>query len=149
MNTPRRAGAFIPLAIAVLPLTGCVVVVGNRSDRTSEVSLESGSSSGRRIGVVTGRPGPALSAQLDIDPDRAVVITEVLSGSSAQRAGLQRFDVITGVDGSEFATTAVLRDTVRAKSPGDAVTLRLIRAGQPMELAVPVESPLQANYYYN
>jgi regulator of sigma E protease len=70
-------------------------------------------------------------------PDRYFVeVDEVLSGAPAEAAGLQEGDVLTVVNGERLeGGPGQLRDWIQA-SPGQTVTLTLLRAGEEWTLAV-------------
>ncbi len=115
---------------AVLP--GCVVVV--HRDYDSEYSTAS-SSHRKLIGVEIGEVGPALAAQTGVDAGRASVVTRVMPGSPAEVAGIQRWDVITGVEGQPDGSYPSLRAGVKAKNHGETVELTLKRAGTELRVA--------------
>lgn len=92
------------------------------------------------IGVYTSPLSPPLAAQLDLDPDGALLITSVVEDMPAFRSGVQQFDVITAVDNVSPVTDVTLRRIVSAKQEGEPVQLRLIRRAQPLELSVTVEA---------
>lgn len=92
------------------------------------------------IGVYTSPLSPPLAAQLDLDPDGALLITSVVEDMPAFRSGVQQFDVITAVDEIAPVSDATLRQIVSGKQEGEPVRLRLIRRAKPLELSVPVEA---------
>lgn len=83
-------------------------------------------------------PGSAMAppAELgvmtaDATGRQGVVVKEVLPGSAAAKAGLQKGDIITRVDGKILANAAALVDAIRKQhQPGDEVTIRYERKGQ-------------------
>ena len=115
---------------AVLP--GCVVVV--HRDYDSEYSSSS-SSHRNLIGVEIGEVGPALAAQTGVDAGRSSVVTRVMPGSPAEVAGIQRWDVITGVEGQADGSYPSLRAGVKAKNHGETVELTLKRAGTELRVS--------------
>jgi S1-C subfamily serine protease len=60
---------------------------------------------------------------------RGVVVTEVASGSAAERAGLQRGDIVLAVKGRAVADAATFYRELGALKPGDVVPLWVHRAG--------------------
>jgi len=60
---------------------------------------------------------------------RGVVITEVAPGSAAERAGLQRGDIILAVKGRTVGDAATFYRELAALKPGDVVPLWVKRAG--------------------
>jgi putative serine protease PepD len=59
-----------------------------------------------------------------------VKVTQVRSGTPADRAGLQGGDVITAIDGQKVANATQLSSAIDAKKPGDTVQLGYTRNGQ-------------------
>lgn len=127
----KKAALLVSSVLAVAAaLPGCVVVV--HRDYDSEYS----SSSHRKlIGVEIGEVGPALAAQTGVDAGRASVVTRVMPGSPAEVAGIQRWDVITGVEGQPDGSYPSLRAGVKAKNHGETVELTLKRAGTELRVA--------------
>ncbi|HEY3343202.1 MAG TPA: PDZ domain-containing protein [Anaerolineae bacterium] len=58
------------------------------------------------------------------------VVVAVVSGSPADKAGLQRGDVIVSVDSKKLDATNVLSDVISSYKPGDVVTLQVVSQGQ-------------------
>ncbi len=56
-----------------------------------------------------------------------VVITAILPGSAARKAGLRRDDVIVSADGSDTRTMAALQKIIGTRKIGDLLTLRVRR----------------------
>ncbi len=77
---------------------------------------------GRVIDVTGPHPQPPLAGSVALK-------------SAAREAQMQPGDVITSINGTEIATFAQLRDMVAA-SGGDAMELRVWRAGQELELTL-------------
>jgi S1-C subfamily serine protease len=74
---------------------------------------------------------------LSEEPDGGGVrITQVISGSPADDAGLKKGDIITAVDGRSVNGVDDVRSALENKSPGDRVTFSVRRDGQEEEVAV-------------
>jgi len=89
---------------------------------------------------------------VDLTPDVArnfgrpsysgVVVSEVVSGSPAQRAGLRAGDIILEVDRTPVQRAQALRWKVAQASLGSTLRLRITRAGHPTMLAItPISMP--------
>jgi len=94
----------------------------------------------RRIGITMSPLGEAVAAQLRLEKDAGVLVTGVLEGLPAKKAGVQRYDVIVSVNGEEPATLERVRTAVLRSEPGEAVTLKVIRAGEEKKIDVRVEA---------
>lgn len=91
---------------------------------------------------IEGRDADGVSGQ---GPSRGARVTHVMSGSPAYRVGLSADDVIVGVDGQPVSSMAQLVVGVRQREPGDAVTLDVVRLGEPTSIEVVlVERPAAA-----
>lgn len=65
-----------------------------------------------------------------------VLVTGVLDGAPASRAGMKTGDVITAVNGADISTVAELRSRIATTRPGQPVQLRLLRGAETLDLAV-------------
>lgn len=75
------------------------------------------------------------------DSNNGVVITdEITGGSSAEKAGLQKYDIITKIDDVEINNLLSLRQELYKRSIGDTITLTIIREGQEQTIEVTLES---------
>ena len=76
-------------------------------------------------------------------------IAAVIADSPAEKAGLQRNDVITKVDGNSVADPAGVRAAIQNKKPADTVTISITRSGNVQDVTVTLEArpeaPPQAN----
>ena len=90
-----------------------------------------------------------LAEALKLPGQKGVRVTEVFPGRAAERAGLQVGDILHAFDGEPIEATRVEDATVfekmiQRRKIGDTVKLSGARAGQPLELAVVLESPMKA-----
>ncbi len=88
--------------------------------------------------AAAARPG-ARRASLGTVPDfthtgRGVRLDGVVDGSPAARAGLREGDVIVGIDARDVDGLQGYADALRALAPGDTITVRLLRDGQPLSV---------------
>lgn len=65
-----------------------------------------------------------------------VLVSSVDGGSPASRAGLKAGDIITSIDGRAVGRADEVRGALRAKRPGDKVTLGILRDGKPRTVTV-------------
>jgi serine protease Do len=86
-----------------------------------------------------------LGIQLqDVDPDlqklvhlkepRGAMVVDVQEGSAGEKAGLERYDVITGVSGKPVEDGDQLVRVIAARPPGSDVVLSVFRDGRPIQL---------------
>jgi serine protease Do len=63
-----------------------------------------------------------------------VLVSNVRPGSSAEKAGVKRGDIITAVNGEKIDDGNVLRNKIAGTLPGSEVKLSVLRDGSTMEL---------------
>ena len=74
--------------------------------------------------------------------DQGCVVTTVVAGSTADRAGLRTGDVVTALDGTAVGNFQELSATVRRKRVGDRVTIDFTRQGKPRRVEAVLTRPL-------
>jgi serine protease Do/serine protease DegQ len=77
--------------------------------------------------VRRGRLGIAMQ---DVTGGEGSVITDVTAGSPAAQAGLQKGDIVTGLNGRPVRSAAELRARLGVVAVGETVELQLVRGGQ-------------------
>jgi S1-C subfamily serine protease len=130
----RSIVSVILLAVALTPISGCVIAVGNDSGYERREWRDAGDHP--RMGVTLGSVDEALASQLGIDEDDSTLILGVVEGMPADKAGVKVHDVVVQINGKEDASPEDLRRAIRRADAGVEVKLRVIRAGQPVDLAV-------------
>lgn len=85
---------------------------------------------GVNIQTVTGDTARAL----DLPDGSGVLVSNVRPGSSAEKAGVKRGDIITAVNGEKIDDGNVLRNKIAGTLPGSEVKLSVLRDGSTMEL---------------
>jgi S1-C subfamily serine protease len=69
-------------------------------------------------------------------PDRGLLVISVAANSPAEEAGLSTGDIIVDADGEEVSDFDILREAVRAREPGDDLTLTVLRDGEEREISI-------------
>ncbi len=83
------------------------------------------------IGVNVGELGPELAKSLKLDEGlRAPIITNVVPGQPAEKAGLQAYDVILEVGGKPVRSAQELVSAITNVPVGDRVKLKVNRSGK-------------------
>ena len=105
-----------------------VVVWRDKKEKTLSVKLgelpvegeTTGGDTGGKIGLSVQPLTPELARQLNIDETvKGVVVRKVEAGSAADRAGIQRNDVITEIDGAPVTSVASFSKAISKLKPGD------------------------------
>lgn len=88
------------------------------------------------IGAGFGEVDEAVVHHLKVDPSKATMITSIVDGLPAQKAGLERFDVIVGVDGKAVAGMDALRRMIAGAEPGSKMKLSVRRGAETKEIEI-------------
>ena len=123
-------GGFMGLSFAI-PIDIAVKV--------KDELLKHGKVTRGRLGVSVQDLTPQLAGALGIRDRRSgAVVAAVDPRGPAAKAGLQRGDVIVGIEGREISSSAELPARVADMKPGTSTTLDIIREGRPVRIQVPV-----------
>ncbi len=91
------------------------------------------------LGVSAQAVTPDLAAALGLSEPFGALVNGVEKGGPAEKAGLQRSDVIIELDGKKVLDPSELPRIVAFGHIGKAVTLKVIRKGKPMEISAMIE----------
>lgn len=69
---------------------------------------------------------------------QGLLVQEVTSGMSAEKAGVKANDIITAVDGTQTKATDTLINVIKAKKIGDSITLTIYRDGMTGQITVQI-----------
>jgi len=89
-----------------------------------------------QIGVQVQQIDSETARGLSLPDTRGALVADVLAGSPAEKAGLQRMDVIRAIDGTTINQSSDLPPIIGAMAPGTRATLSILRDGKPREIAV-------------
>jgi serine protease DegQ len=134
-------GRVIGINVAYIPPSQGSVSLGFAipSPRVIDVVkqlLEDGTVDYTWLGVGYATLTPELAQQFGIDAESGVVVESAEPGGPAAAAGLHPGDVIVAVDGKALENPEQLLGAIRARKPGDRLTLRLLRDGQQRDVTV-------------
>lgn len=71
---------------------------------------------------------------------QGVYVAQVIANSPASKAGIQKGDVITAIEGKDITTMEEINEIKNTKSVGDKITLKIHRQNQDTEIKVTLES---------
>jgi Do/DeqQ family serine protease len=77
---------------------------------------------------------PEIADSLGLENARGALVSQVVDGSAADKAGVKAGDVITSINGRNVATAAELRNTIGLLRIGEKIELSLIREGKPRRI---------------
>ena len=73
-----------------------------------------------------------------------VIVSDLVSGGPAERAGVHQRDVITQIDSEKVSSANELVDHLSRKEVGDMVTLHVLREGRARTIEIRLGSPLSS-----
>ncbi|MDP2754052.1 MAG: PDZ domain-containing protein, partial [Nitrospirota bacterium] len=105
------------------------------------------------FGVTIQPLTPELAKQFDLKEEKGALVGDVIEGSPAEKAGLQRGDVIIEYDGKKIEEPYQLRNMVANTTPGQEVELKIIRENKTetkkvtiSELPAEMQKPSKSEY---
>lgn len=76
---------------------------------------------------------------LDLKDTSGVLVSNVRSGSAADKAGVKRGDIITAINGEKIEDSNILRNKIAGTMPGTEMKLTVQRSGQTHELTATLD----------
>ncbi len=77
------------------------------------------------IGVELTDNSPSLAARFNLPVDSGALVTSVVKGSPADKAGLRAGQVIVGIGNTKVAAAADVTKALSGREPGDEITLEI------------------------
>ena len=107
----------------------------------SDQLIENGRVIRPSLGVLIDDVTPVVAAELGLSVEEGVLVTEVVPGSPAERAGIEANDVIVQIDDIPITSTSQLVRlvTLGEYEVGDTVTVTIVRSGTTMTFDVTLE----------
>ncbi|RLG11207.1 serine protease [Candidatus Pacearchaeota archaeon] len=93
------------------------------------------------LGVYIQDLTPALAKGLGLKIKEGALITEVMPGSPAEKAGLKEKDVVVSYNGKPVRNASDLKNYVLLTKPGTKVILKVIRNGKEIRVKVKIGTP--------
>ncbi len=136
-------GELVGINTAILAPAGGNIGIGfaipvNMATSIMQQLVDHGEVSRGQLGVSIQDLTPQLAQAFGLDRDRGVVVTQVMPGSPAERAGLQTGDVIREVNGRSVQSSSELRNAIGLLRSGDTAELRLYRDGQTLTVSAEI-----------
>jgi len=151
INPGNSGGALIDLRGRLIGINTAIIgpaggnvgigfaVPGNMARMVMEQLIVHGEVRRGQLGVLIQDVTPDLAEALQLGNRRGALVTQILKGSPAERAGLQVGDVIAAVDGRPVTGAAALRTRVGLVRAGETVALSVIRQGRELTVVARLE----------
>jgi len=128
-------GEVIGINSAIFSETGnwagiSFAIPSNVAKKTLEALLKTGHRARGYLGAQSMALNGSLARQFGLRDLHGALVTDVISGSPAERAGLQPGDVIRSVNGQPVADPTAYRDIIAGLAIGTRVELGIVRDGR-------------------
>jgi Do/DeqQ family serine protease len=128
-------GELIGINTAILSRTGGNIGIGfaipvNMARSVMDQLLKFGAVKRGLLGVNIYAVTPDIAQSLGLDSATGALVSQVIEGSAADKAGIRTGDVITSVNGQPVKSHAELRNAIGLLRVGDKVDVGLVRDGK-------------------
>jgi len=142
-------GELIGINTAIVGPSGGNVGIGfaipiNLANQIVNQIIQYGNIQRGQLGIQMQDLTPALAKAFGIDQQHGAVVAGIIPGSAADKAGLQRGDVIIAVNGQALDSSTKLRNRVALMQVGDVVNLDILRDGKEINLKARIAKPIAA-----
>ncbi|MGQ9571290.1 MAG: DegQ family serine endoprotease [Thermodesulfovibrionales bacterium] len=125
-------GELVGINTAIFSTTGGYQGIGfavpsNMANAVMDSLIKKGKVIRGWFGVTIQNMTPELARQFNLKDEKGVIVADVVEGSPAEKADIQRGDVIIEYEGKKVEEPYQLRNMVANTSPGEEVTIKLIR----------------------
>jgi Do/DeqQ family serine protease len=125
ISTPNEGSIGIGFAIPI-----------NMVKRAVPDLVKSGHVVTPRLGFYTQDIDARLASALKLGSQKGVLVSDVVAGGPADKAGLKRYDVITAINGRSVAGGSDFKARIFEAKPGETLSLGVLRKGQKLELSL-------------
>ncbi|MBV9619747.1 MAG: DegQ family serine endoprotease [Gammaproteobacteria bacterium] len=132
-------GELIGINTAILSRSGGNIGIGfaipvNMARSVMEQLISYGTVKRGQLGVSMYTVTPDIARSLGLSSPQGALVSQVVEGSPAEKAGIRTGDVITAVNGQPVKSNSELRNSIGLRRVGDKVEIGLMRDGKPLKL---------------
>lgn len=150
-------GELVGINTAIFSQSGGNIGIGfaipiNLALQIAEQLLETGEVKRGFLGIQAQALSPDLAAAFGLPDQRGAVVVRVLSGSPAEKAGLQAGDIIVSINGKPVKDAAAVRNAIGLLPIGERINFDVLRNGNRKKLSAliaenvrPQNAPSAAN----
>ncbi|HEX8722995.1 MAG TPA: DegQ family serine endoprotease [Pyrinomonadaceae bacterium] len=137
----NTSGELVGINSQIFSPTGGNIGIGfaipsNMTRGVTEQLISKGRVRRGQLGVFVQGVTDDIAQSLGMKETKGVLVNSVQKGSAGERAGLQRGDIVTALNGTPVNDANELRNLVAATQPGTEVTLDLLRDGREQQVKV-------------
>jgi Do/DeqQ family serine protease len=130
LSSPGSAGGNIGIGFSI---------PSNMAKTVMDQLLKDGKVRRGMLGINIQNITADTAKALELADTTGVLVSNVRSGSAADKAGLKRGDIITAINGEKIEDSNVLRNKVAGTLPGTAIKLNVLRDGKEQELTATLD----------
>lgn len=135
----NKEGLLVGINTAIVSTTGSYsgysfAVPSNIVRKVVSDLIDFGSVKRVMLGITGGNLTEEIARELKLSSLKGVYISEVAQGSTADKAGLKKDDVIVAVDSVAIGSMSALQEKVNSFHPGDEAVIRIVRDGKEREV---------------
>lgn len=92
------------------------------------------------LGIYFRELNGTLAKELGLDITQGTHVDSLVPGGSAATGGIQKGDVIVGIDGKNIKSSSDLLEVIGRKRPGDKATIKINRSGRVKEVTISLKN---------
>jgi Do/DeqQ family serine protease len=136
-------GQLVGINSAILSRTGGNIGIGfaipsNMMKTVMQQLIKYGQVRRGVLGVNIQTLSPDIAESMGLGNTQGALVSQVVDGSAAEKAGIKAGDVITAVNGKPVKDAAALRNSIGLLRIGDKVDIALMRDGKPRRVTAVV-----------
>ena len=137
----NKEGELVGINTAIVSTTGSYsgysfAIPSNIVKKVVADLIDFGSVKRAMLGIAGGTVNDQVAKEQKLDVTEGVIVSDVVKGGSADKAGVKAGDVIVAVGESKINAMPDLQAKVNAFHPGDKATLKVLRDGKTISLPV-------------
>ena len=146
----NKKGELVGINTAIVSQTGSYTgysfaVPVNIVKRVAQDLMDFGSVKRAVLGISMGTVDKKFADEMKLSSVNGVYINEVVKGSAAEKAGLQKGDVIIAVGGQKITDASSVQAKVSSYHPGDQAEVTYVRDGKKETTTVTFQAAASAN----
>ena len=137
-------GELIGINTAITSKTGSYIgysfaVPSNIARKVIEDLMEFGNVQNGILGVIGGELNSKNSKEFGVNETEGFYVNDIQKGTGAEKAGLQKGDIIQRIDGITISKFSDLKGFLNTKNPNDTVEVLILRGDKQMNIIVTLE----------
>lgn len=153
INRGNSGGALVNLAGELIGINSQILSGGagggnigiafsipsNMAKSVMEQLIKDGKVRRGQLGINIQNVTDELAKSLDLEARSGVIVSNVRTGSAAEKAGIKRNDLIVAINGEKIEDSNVLRNKVASSLPGSEIKITVQRDGKQIELTATLD----------